>query len=345
MVNMFFHLHFRKINLSECISYLLLDVLDWRKIGAAQIGDFMSQLKQFEMFSCRADKCTGSCCHGWSIAVDNSALDTFRQCDMMEYVMEKNPGVYFLKQDDFGTCVQLKNGLCTAYQKGGAALQTIRCRQFPRIITESRQSLDLSCPTVAEMMLLTYSPELVDLHAPEWFSTRPAAGEALPTFDNLKPLMEAFLAILNNIFHELIPGVRDTDFHDRLVNLSKDFPKITPLQAWDFQMHLVAPWLDTHPTYSQRFLTMEWFNNDGIALPAVYMRLVLLRIFTGLVFRHKDEITDDDMINATYYFTRRISHDKSCVLALENMASLLDSQSYIDILCGMSQLSIPDHPQ
>lgn len=120
----------------------------------------------YEKYKCTADQCEATCCAGWQIVIDESALDRY-QSETREYgeILRKRidweEGVFL--QDCNKRCAFLKeNNLCEMYQQLGEESLCLTCTNYPRHIEEFENlreiTLAISCPEVSRIVLEQKEP-------------------------------------------------------------------------------------------------------------------------------------------------------------------------------------------
>lgn len=111
-------------------------------------------LGKYESFQCIADKCPSTCCSGWSIEIDDEAIEKYKSMSLegVDYSEQ------CFKNKSNGDCYFLnENKLCDLYLKHGEGIFCRTCDMYPRHIEEfpdvREYSLSISCPEVARMYL------------------------------------------------------------------------------------------------------------------------------------------------------------------------------------------------
>lgn len=117
----------------------------------------------YDLFECKADKCTDTCCAGWEIEIDNVSMSKYENIKTdfgkrikhsIEYVdsqpcfcRDKNDRCFFLD----------KNGLCDIYSRLGQSFLCDICREHPRFYDEFdgivEAGLGLCCEKVCELLI------------------------------------------------------------------------------------------------------------------------------------------------------------------------------------------------
>ena len=118
-------------------------------------------LSSFLNFQCLAEKCKDTCCHGFSIPLDNpslNALYAFADLYMpsaITHLKETENGIIIKFQN--GICPFLHHNLCTIQSVGSEEFLSYICRMYPRTFVNygdlSKNSLFLSCEAVAALVL------------------------------------------------------------------------------------------------------------------------------------------------------------------------------------------------
>lgn len=128
-------------------------------------------------FKCDGKFCDCRCCRDWRIVVDEDAykkfltLDENSRAEILNNVEWKRDidadvdvDVMTLKLHDDGICSFLTaDGLCSIQKNHGEDFLTAICQSFPRVTYKFdenffEQSMTLTCPLAAQMILLPFEP-------------------------------------------------------------------------------------------------------------------------------------------------------------------------------------------
>ena len=123
-------------------------------------------------FKCDGKFCGCRCCRDWRIVVDEDAYKNFLTLNDEEILKNiewkrdptANIDVMTLKLHDDGLCSFLTDdGLCSIQKKYGEDFLTAICQSYPRVtykLDENffEQSMTLTCPIAAQMILLPFEP-------------------------------------------------------------------------------------------------------------------------------------------------------------------------------------------
>ena len=126
-------------------------------------------------FKCDGQFCGCRCCRDWQIVVDEDAYKKFAELDdadrkkIFENIdwkrdLDSNVDVMTLKLRDDGLCSFLtEDGLCSIQKNHGEDFLTAICQSFPRVTYKFddnffEQSMTLTCPIAAQMILLPFEP-------------------------------------------------------------------------------------------------------------------------------------------------------------------------------------------
>ncbi len=117
--------------------------------------------KEFDEFSCAADKCTDNCCGGWLIEIDADTLQALKEYEgPLRCAIDK--AVDFeascIRMNDEGRCELLnEKGLCRLVLERGEDFISQICHLYPRHVEEyegiREWSISLSCPVAAKMLI------------------------------------------------------------------------------------------------------------------------------------------------------------------------------------------------
>ena len=155
----------------------------------------------YDQFFCIASACPDSCCHEWSVAIDETTAAAYRSLpgELGQRLRQ------VLRQEDGDTVMAMENGRCPMWRADGlcriqaelghdALCKT--CRDFPRLTHDygdfQEWGLELSCPEAARLILTTpyHSPTIMQMPGGE-----PAEYDA-DAMDALLRTREFALALL-----------------------------------------------------------------------------------------------------------------------------------------------------
>lgn len=126
-------------------------------------------------FKCDGKLCGCRCCRDWLIVVDEdtykkfSELDDVARAEILKNIewrrdFDTNVDVMTLKLYDDGICSFLTaDGLCRIQKRYGENFLTAICQSYPRVTYKFNenffeQSMTLTCPVAAQMILLPFEP-------------------------------------------------------------------------------------------------------------------------------------------------------------------------------------------
>ena len=126
-------------------------------------------------FKCNGKFCNARCCRDWRIVIDEKTYDKFLQLDKdaKEKIISnikwmhdptEDVEVMTIKMRDNGHCSFLTDDcLCSIQKIHGEDFLTAICQSFPRVTYKLdeeifQQSMTLTCPVAAEMILLSDEP-------------------------------------------------------------------------------------------------------------------------------------------------------------------------------------------
>ena len=120
-------------------------------------------------FKCDGKRCGAYCCRYWFIDIDENTLESYKKIESPAkeitsqiYYHEERKG-YVTKLDEKKRCPFLtEDNFCRIQKTYGEKFLSSICQTFPRHIYKvdnlCERSLDITCPLVAEMVLLQKSP-------------------------------------------------------------------------------------------------------------------------------------------------------------------------------------------
>lgn len=140
----------------------------------------------YDSFKCIADKCSMTCCKGWSIRVEQDDFNKWKAneeinylCQQVTYGRQDDENVYHMKVDNCKTCVCLdENGLCEIVKKHGDYALSKTCAEFPRkknkiaVLSQNETesqifieeySVSGACPAVLQLIWALQNNSIVDI--------------------------------------------------------------------------------------------------------------------------------------------------------------------------------------
>ena len=131
------------------------------------------QPRAYGAFRCISADCEDTCCVGWIVNIDKQTYDAYQHCDhpqlgprLRELVTintaATNADNYARMTLSASGCSFLEDGLCSIQKRLGEQYLSMMCSAYPRVrnmVDDAlQQSLDLSCPEAARLMLLDPAP-------------------------------------------------------------------------------------------------------------------------------------------------------------------------------------------
>ena len=117
--------------------------------------------KEFDSFSCAADRCPDNCCGGWIIEIDDDTLGSLREYegplrDAIDKAVDFESSCIRMNKE--GRCELLnEKGLCRLVLEKGEDFISQICHLYPRHVEEyegiREWSISLSCPVAAKMLI------------------------------------------------------------------------------------------------------------------------------------------------------------------------------------------------
>lgn len=131
-------------------------------------------------FKCDGQKCSSKCCRNWRVVIDGDthkkflALDDQSILSKLDFIADEK--IFTVKLKDNGDCPFLDADLlCSIQKKYGENFLASVCQAYPRVTYQLNdtleQSLTLTCPVAAQMILLSDEPiefETVDIDRPRF---------------------------------------------------------------------------------------------------------------------------------------------------------------------------------
>lgn len=199
----------------------------------------------YKRFSCVADKCTDTCCAGWTVVADDDSLERYKNIGgdfgrKIRSVIEVDEDGDTIFSPVNNRCpFLLDSGLCEMYIKLGHESLCRTCRQYPRHITffgaRSETGISLSCPEAARIIMqssepITFEtentldfPQPTDVDPELYFTLTEARKKAIDILQNrdftISERICAFLMFSNDI----APHVRKIDCDSIRQAIKKDY--------------------------------------------------------------------------------------------------------------------------
>lgn len=141
------------------------------------------QPEYFIKFICDGVNCKSNCCkRGWQISIDKATYEKYSRFDFQEIIghikLYRQSDTYLLVLNEKNACPFLnEKNLCGIQLKYGENFLSTICRNYPRVIFNFgeffEQSLNLSCPIAAEIILFEREPLRFELFQEENSSYKP----------------------------------------------------------------------------------------------------------------------------------------------------------------------------
>ncbi len=121
----------------------------------------MLRTKLVSQFSCLGDRCSDTCCRGWSMQVDEPTRARYKAeaPELLNAVEPGGPGAPWIMRKDVksGYCVKFENGWCGIQKAHGAEFLGDACHFYPRVTRALGDRVIMtassSCPEIARLML------------------------------------------------------------------------------------------------------------------------------------------------------------------------------------------------
>ena len=117
----------------------------------------------YSEFRCLAGDCPDSCCHQWTVQIDEESRERYRNLDgelgeALRGALTEEDGDTVLRNTPDGRCpMWRRDGLCRIQAELGESALSLVCREFPRLThdygTFTEKGLELSCPEAARLIL------------------------------------------------------------------------------------------------------------------------------------------------------------------------------------------------
>lgn len=187
----------------------------------------------YKDFSCIADRCTDTCCAGWSVVADEESLQHYKTAKGS--FGKKIRSVISVDEDGDTVFTSVNNrcpflldsGLCEMYVELGHENLCRTCRQYPRHITyfgaRSETGISLSCPEAARIIMqssapITFEtentldfPQPTDIDAELYFTLLEARKKAIEILQNREFSIERRICAFLAFSQKIAPCVRRSD--------------------------------------------------------------------------------------------------------------------------------------
>ena len=134
-------------------------------------------------FQCDGKKCGSRCCKGWHIIIDDESYqkysnskDMFIQQKIFPQIEKLDDKPFFKMKDNLDCPFLDEDYLCQIQKRYGENFLTAICQSYPRITYQLNdileQSLTLTCPLAAHLILLSKTPikfEEIDIDKPRMY--------------------------------------------------------------------------------------------------------------------------------------------------------------------------------
>ena len=129
----------------------------------------------YDSFHCIAQDCPDSCCHEWSVQVDEAAAAFYRSLpgalgDRLRQVLADEDGETIMRIENSRCPMWRSDGLCRIQAELGHDALCKTCREFPRLTHDYGDfvelGLELSCPEAARLILSAENAPLLRQSAP-----------------------------------------------------------------------------------------------------------------------------------------------------------------------------------
>lgn len=227
--------------------------------------------RYIQKFSCLADRCPDTCCHGaWGMQVGKTIVDRYTKeaPELLDLLEVSEIGGHIVACDASGTCKQYKDGLCGVHAKYGETFLGDACYFYPRITRrigdQPVMMAAMSCPETVRLILCDDDPftrVTTDVERlPE--SIRDISSSPLTVVQMIE-IMDSFVGIAGDTGASLNLVVA------RLLSLGISLDQI-PVSLWPVALPFYQKTVD------ERVLAMRLQSDSGIFLEKI---LKLMHLF------------------------------------------------------------------
>ncbi len=252
----------------------------------------------FDSFRCLAGSCPDSCCHEWTVAVDEDTAAMYRTLpgalgQRLRQVLAEEDGDTILVNENRRCPLWRTDGLCQIQAELGHEALCKTCREFPRLTHDygdfQEWGLELSCPEAVRLILS--APPLPPVVTETPGGTEPdydpgdmtlllsSREKALAILNEGRPIPERLSLLLLYGYHiqAQLDGGEETAFDgDSALESARKFAKPGDIGAvldffksleiltdrWSARLNApeFGPWDDRHPALARYFVERYWLQ-------------------------------------------------------------------------------------
>ncbi len=304
----------------------------------------------YDSFRCLAGACPDSCCHEWTIAVDNDAAAFYRSLpgslgDRLRQVMALEDEDTIMVNENRRCPMWRTDGLCQIQSELGHDALCKTCREFPRLTHDygdfQEWGLELSCPEAARLILNAppLPPMVTEIPGsaePDYDEEAmelllPSRGKALSILTENRPMEEQLAILLLYSYHiqSQLDGAEETAFDaDSALESAQELAKSgNPETILDFFKTLEiltdrwparlkapeqSPWDARQSALARYFVERYW-------LQAVSDYDLVSRVKLAVISCLTVKILGGDFIATAQLYSKEIENDP------DNVDALLDA--------------------
>lgn len=194
-------------------------------------------------FKCDGSLCDSYCCREWKIIIDENTKEKYKNLPSEKYekilssIEKKEDNCSYLKLKDNGSCPFLRDDwLCELQKNLGEDYLSNICYSYPRIATKTKdtlfQSLTLSCPLAAELVLFSNEISFVETDViPPRIGWCIDIENRVPIFnEDVEDMLSAGLFILKDNFISIDKRLEMLfEFYSEAENIANDNKKLDEL--------------------------------------------------------------------------------------------------------------------
>ncbi len=303
----------------------------------------------YDPFHCLAGSCPDSCCHEWTVAVDEDTAAFYRTLsgefgDRLRQVMAVEAGDTVMVNENRRCPLWRQDGLCQIQAELGHEALCKTCREFPRLTHDygdfQEWQLELSCPEAARLILespalppvTTEIPggETLEYEAEAMALLLRSRETALDLLAETRPMPERLAALLLYGYHiqaqldgdETSPFDRSTALESArefaaqgnaqaILDFFKSLEILT--DRWPARLNTPAfgPWEERHAALARYFVERYWLQ--AVSDQDLTSRVKLTVISCLLI-----QILGGDLVETAQLYSKEIENDP------DNIDALLD---------------------
>lgn len=290
-------------------------------------------------FFCDGKICGSRCCRDWKIPLDDDALKNFSTLDQAQQkIIFSNFADSTINLDENGFCAFLdkRDFFCKIQKAHGENFLPAICQTYPRVIYKIgadffSQSMTLTCPVAANLILLRDSP--IQFNFVENFS-----GKLIINFE--KKLKKSAGEILNAQLNAIkILQNRNFSINQRLKNICEFFgiKNFSNFDKINHAENLIEIFLKMYEIEisddNKKILRDNYLQNKNIKFPEKILENYLVNEFFMRLYPYA--FSDDEIMNCKIFVTSFKFLQFALILTAIAKKNL-SAQDWINLICAVN---------